>query len=116
MQFPTFILDQEYNEQIKEVCQIAELTEKIEGSILTEVKENIWRNVKGIYPKWQLIGSHIGRKSYCTNFYSKIPTSLILEVSGHSEERTLLAYIGKKDNTNAKMIKNYYSNIDITKD
>lgn len=116
MQFPTFMLDQEYNEQIKEVCQIAELTEKIEGSILTEVKENIWRNVKGIYPKWQLIGSHIGRKSYCTNFYSKIPTSLILEVSGHSEERTLLAYIGKKDNTNAKMIKNYYSNIDITKD
>lgn len=116
MEFPQAILDQDYNEQIKEVCEIAEITENIEGSILTEVKENVWRKVKGIYPKCKLIGSHIGRKSYCTNFYSKIPTSLILEVSGHSEERTLLAYIGKKDNTNAKMIKNYYSNIDITKD
>ena len=116
MEFPSFILDQTYNEQIKIVCQIAEIDENIEGSILTEIKENTWRNVKGLYPKWKLIGSHIGRKSFCTNFYSKIPTSLILEVSGHTEERTLLSYIGKKDNTNAKMIKNYYSNIDITKD
>ncbi len=116
MEFPPFILDQDYNEQIKIVCQLSEIDEETEGAILTEIKEKVWRDVKGVYPKWKLIGSHIGRKSFCTNFYSKIPTSLILDVSGHTEERTLLTYIGKKDNTNAKMIKNFYSNIDITKD
>lgn len=116
MNFPDPIDEQKYNDQIKEVCRLSGLTEIINGSVLKEVKKGVWRHVKGKYHKWELVGSHIGRKSYCTNFYSLIPTSLILEVSGHSEERTLLSYIGKKDNTNAKLIKNFYTNIDITKD
>lgn len=116
MNFPEPISEQRYNEEIKTVCQLAGITEIISGSVLEEVEKGIWRNVKGKYSKYKLVGSHIGRKSYCTNFYSKIPTSLILEVSGHSEERVLLSYIGKKDNTNSRLIKNYYSQIDITKD
>lgn len=117
MDFPDSIVDQIYNKQIKEVCKLAGIDEMTNGTVLKKVKEDgTWRYVKGKYEKWELIGSHTGRKSYCTNFYSKMPTSLILEVSGHTEERTLLAYIGKKDNTNAKLITNFYANIDITQD
>lgn len=116
MEFPSPIEEQTYNELIKEVCKESGITENIKGSLLTEVKEGVWRKVVDVYPKYKLIGSHIGRKSYCTNFYGKIPTSLILEVSGHTEERTLLEYIGKKDDTNSKLIKNYYQYIDVTKD
>lgn len=116
MEFPPAIGEQLYNDQIKQVCRLAKINEKIEGSVLTEIKKGIWRKKSGIYEKWELIGSHIGRKSYCTNFYGKLPISLILEVSGHTEERTLRSYIGKKDNTNSELIYNYYQNIDITKD
>ncbi len=116
MEFPSPIEEYIYNDQIKDVCKLAGINEKIEGSVLKKVKDRVWRKQKGIYEKWELIGSHIGRKSYCTNFYSKIPTSLLLQVSGHSEERTLLSYIGKKDPENAKMMKKYYDEIDVTKD
>ncbi|SNV48129.1 Uncharacterised protein [Chryseobacterium taklimakanense] len=116
MNFPAAIDEPAYNDQIRKVCELSGLTEKVKGSILTEIDKGVWRNVEGVYPKYKLISSHIGRKSYCTNFYGKIPTALILEVSGHSEERTLLEYIGKKDASRSEMIKNYYQNIDITKD
>ncbi|WP_312752158.1 phage integrase SAM-like domain-containing protein [Epilithonimonas hominis] len=116
MKFPDPIDELTYNEQIKEVCRIAGITEKVRGSILKEVKKGVWRKVVGTYSKYLLIGSHIGRKSYCSNFYGKIPTALILEVSGHTEERTLMSYIGKKDSTNSELIYNYYQNIDITED
>lgn len=116
MNFPSPISEQLYNEQIKKVCEIAGINEIIEGSILTEVSKGVWRKVSGHYPKYKLVGSHIGRKSYCTNFYGKIPTSLILEVSGHTEERTLLSYIAKKDATNSKMLGNFYDKINITED
>lgn len=113
MNFPSPMYEQQYNDQIKEVCKYAKINHQTKGSVLKEIKDGVWRKVDGTYEKWELIGSHIGRKSYCTNFYSKIPTSLLLEVSGHSEERTLLSYIGKKDPENAKQMKKYYDEIDI---
>lgn len=116
MEFPPKMEESIYNDAIKLVCKEAKILEEIEGTILTEVKKGVWRDQKGIFPKYKLIGSHIGRKSYCTNFYSKIPTSLILKVSGHTEERTLLQYIGKKDATDSELIKNYYGKVDVTKD
>lgn len=116
MNFPEPLSEHNYNKKIKEVCKLAGLNEMTEGSVQKKIKDGVWRNVKGTYEKWELVVSHIGRKSYCTNFYSRMPTSLILEVSGHTAERTLLEYIGKKDNTNSQLIKNYYSNIDITQD
>lgn len=120
MEFPAPIDEPTYNEQIKEVCRRSGITEEMEGSLLIDItpesEESIWRKVRGIHPKYKFIGSHIGRKSYCTNFYGKLPTSLILEVSGHTEERTLLSYIGKKEATNNKLIGQYYKDIDITED
>lgn len=116
MNFPEPLTDHKYNKKIKDVCRLVGLTDVIDGSVQKEITKGVWRNVKGKYEKWELVASHIGRKSFCTNFYSKMPTSLILEVSGHTAERTLLEYIGKKDNTNSQLMKTYYSNIDITQD
>lgn len=113
MSFPQPIPEQRYNDQIKTICKLAGITEKIKGSVMTEIKKGIWRNKAGVYPKYELIGSHIGRKSFASNFYGLIPTTLIMQVTGHSEERTLLEYIGKKDDTNNAMIQNYYNNIKI---
>lgn len=119
-EFPKPILNSDYNEQIKLVCKEAGINEKISGRLMTDVSDddddfNLFRKKTGLYEKYKLIGSHIGRKSYCTNFYGLLPTSLIMLVSGHSQETTLRAYIGKKDNTMAELTKDYYKKIDITK-
>ena len=116
MNFPDPIEEQKYNDQIKKVCKLAGISQKVEGTDLTEISEGVWRDVKGIYPKYKLIGSHIGRISFCTNFYNRIETSLIRSVSGHSDERTLKSYIGKTNATQNKLIKYSYDNIDYTKD
>lgn len=117
-EFPLPMNEGEYNDKIKKVCRLAGITEVIEGRLISDISDNeddsVYRKVTGHYEKYKLVGSHIGRKSYCTNFYGLLPTSLIMEVSGHSEEKTLRSYIGKKENTMAKITKTFYDTIDYT--
>lgn len=81
-----------YNRFLKEVCK--------ESKIDSVVKANL-RNPKtkryetGTVPKWKAVSSHIGRRSFATNFFGKMPTSYIKTITGHSTERQLLEYIGK---------------------
>ena len=92
--FPQTISDQRYNDYIKDVCRMAQINEKIEGKVAT-VTEIGTRKEAGIYKKWQLITSHVGRRSFATNFYGKLPTSYIKDITGHGTEAMLLKYIGK---------------------
>jgi site-specific recombinase XerD len=103
--FPYTISDQRYNEHIKDVCKEAKLTTKIQGGKL-DPKTN--RKVSGIYPKHELVSSHIGRRSYATNYYGKIPTPLLMNVTGHSTEAMFLEYIGKTQTQQAKDLAKYY--------
>jgi integrase len=93
-EFPRKISDQRYNEYIKEVCKQAGIKAEVIGK--GEVRE-----IAGEYPKYELITSHCGRRSFATNFYGKINNSLIMNITGHSTENMLLVYIGKtsKDTT-----------------
>jgi site-specific recombinase XerD len=103
-EFPRAISDQKYNDYIKVVCQLAELNEMCEGkkriSIAPEgVKptKSDYRDVVGTFKKWQLVSSHIGRRSFATNFYSRVPTSLLINITGHSSEKMFLNYISKSN-------------------
>ncbi len=98
-EFPRAISDQRYNDYIKEVCRIAGITDKVNGSKKMETTPGSkkYRKETGIYPKWQLVSSHIGRRSFATNYYGKMPTSHIKDITGHSTEKMLLTYIGKSD-------------------
>ncbi|NLX73323.1 MAG: site-specific integrase [Bacteroidales bacterium] len=93
-QFPDVISDQRYNEYVKIVCRMAKIVEPINGKIATVTDLGIRKKI-GIYKKWQLITSHVGRRSFATNFYGKLPTSYIKDITGHSTEAMLLKYIGK---------------------
>lgn len=93
-QFPKIISDQKYNDHIKYVCRLAKINEMIEGKVAT-VTEIGTRKEVGTYKKWQLITSHVGRRSFATNFYGKLPTSYIKDITGHGTETMLLKYIGK---------------------
>lgn len=99
-EFPRPISDQRYNEWIKIVCKKAGFTKKIQGRIATNVNpdpkgKSVIRNVSGKYEKWKLVTSHIGRRSFATNYYGKLPTTYLKNITGHGSEAQLLQYIGK---------------------
>lgn len=109
-EFPYAISDQKYNDYIKDVCEIAKLTQKVSGSkhLETVPKSGIFRKESGMYRKCDLITSHIGRRSFATNFYGKIPTTYLIYVTGHSTEVMFLNYIGKSNKDLAIEMTNYF--------
>jgi integrase len=105
--FPRKISHQRYNDYLKEIGQKAGLTNKIEGS-LKDPETN--RRRTGIFEKWELIASHIGRRSFATNNYGKIPTPMLMYATGHSTEAQFLEYIGKTDTEKSKELATYFYN------
>lgn len=105
--FPVALSDQKYNEYIKKVCQKAGINEKVKGSKRIKV-DGKFRKSDGVYEKWELVSSHVGRRSFATNFYGKIPTSLLIGATGHSTEAMFLNYIGKTDTQKAKQLADYF--------
>ena len=103
--FPCSISDQKYNEYIKTVCRIAGLAEKVRGN---KFDKETKRKSTGLFPKYELITSHIGRRSFATNYYGIIPTSLLINVTGHSTEAMFLEYIGKTVTEKAILLAKYF--------
>lgn len=114
-EFPRKISDVKFNLYIKEVCKIANIDEMIYNgkvmSIEREGKSKITRKVFGEFPKYELVTSHIGRKSFASNFYEKIPTTYLLNFTGHTTEKQLLAYINKTEVEKAKSTANIFNSL-----
>ena len=106
--FPYKISDQKYNDFIKTVCKIAEINELTRGSKLVKIDNKVYRKKTGMYKKYDLVTSHIGRRSFATNFYGKIPTTYLIYITGHSTETMFLNYIGKSNKDLALEITNYF--------
>jgi hypothetical protein len=112
--FPYAISDQKYNDYIKVVCELAEITQTVNGSKKIEVENDdenepkIYRKVTKDYRKCDLVSSHIGRRSFASNFYGTIPTTYLIYVTGHSTEVMFLNYIGKSNKDLALELTNYF--------
>jgi integrase len=103
--FPRKISDQKYNEHIKKVCKAAKINEPTHGIIFNhELKCKVEKD----YPKWMLVSSHIGRRSFATNNYGTIPTSFLMYITGHTTEAMFLTYIGKSNKDIAMELTNYF--------
>lgn len=107
-EFPNWISDQKYNDYLKKVCKEAGINEKIKGSKKVKVAEKKYRKEEGIYEKWELVSSHIGRRSFATNFYGDIPTPHLIFMTGHTTEKMFLEYIGKSEKDKALELFNYF--------
>jgi len=79
-----------FNREIKKICKDAGITDKIIGD---KRNKEMNRNVRGIYPKYQLVSSHICRRSFVTNHYGDIPNRAIMAITTHSSEKQLLDYV-----------------------
>lgn len=90
--FPEAISDQRYNTNIKKICQLVGINEVVFGSKMDKATKRL---VTGNFPKYELVSSHIGRRSFATCQYGHLPNTHIMAYTGHSTEKQLLAYIGK---------------------
>ena len=108
--FPYAISDQKYNDYIKKVCELAELNQLVLGSKNLETAPNskVYRKKTGTYKKYDLVTSHIGRRSFATNFYGIIPTTHLINMTNHSTEAMFLNYIGKSNKDLAKETFKYF--------
>ena len=103
--FPRKISDQKYNEHIKKVCEAAEINQPTHGTLFDhKIKEKVTKD----YPKHLMVSSHIGRRSFASNNYGKIPTSFLMYITGHTTEAMFLTYIGKSNKDIAMELTNYF--------
>ena len=111
--FPYKISTQKLNLYIKEVCKIAKIDTLTEGKIF-DAKTG--RKELKFYEKYKLITSHSFRRSFCTNYYKKIPTAVLIGTSGHSKESLFLQYINQREDkdSNAELFIKFYE--DLNKD
>lgn len=101
--FPTPVDPFLYNQQIKQIAKLAGLRHQIKA------KKRVGHRVKTVLTeKWEVITSHIGRRSFATNFYGKIPTSLLMDATGHSTEQMFLKYINRMDNNKIASLSGYF--------
>jgi integrase len=109
-QLPKEIPHQKLNDFIKVICKLAGIDEVVKGT-----KLNIETNRKelGMFPKYELITTHCFRRSFATNYYKKIPTAVLIGITGHSKESLFLTYINQREDkdANADLFMKFYSDL-----
>jgi hypothetical protein len=82
----------EFNEVIKIVAKKAGLEELIR---IRETRAG--KTTTMDIPMFELICSHTGRRSFCTNFYVEgVAIAIIMSISGHLTEKEFMRYIKKR--------------------
>jgi integrase len=97
-EFPHKVSQVVFNKQIKALCRMAGINELVSGfknNPKTRRKEIV------IASKHEFVTSHIMRRSFASNYYGKIETPLLMNITGHSKESTFLTYIGTHQNKDA---------------
>ena len=97
-----------FNEYIKDVCKEAELFTPTKGR--KKLKQGK-PTVKGVYPKHEIVSSHVCRRSFATYFYGRIPTPVLMNITAHGSERMFRFYIGKTSYDNAYQMLEYFSKL-----
>jgi integrase len=93
--FPKRVSQVVFNKQIKSLCKMAGIDGLVSGfknNPKTRRKEVVFA------PKYEFITSHIMRRSFASNYYGKIETPILMNITGHSRESTFLTYIGTHQN------------------
>lgn len=88
-QLPKAISNQNFNEYLKEVGQLAGLTEP---TTLTHFRNG--KRIDLTCPKYELMTTHTARRSFATNAYKAgVPLKYIMTITGHTTERMFYKYV-----------------------
>ena len=99
--FPEPVSEQKLNKHIKELGELAGITETV---LFARTKGN--RRVEYAIPKYKLIVSHTARRSFCSNLIQKgVPARFVMALSGHKTESSFNKYVSavQKDIMTAKL-------------
>jgi len=119
--FPRHISDQNFNDYIKDVAEKVGFNEMVNGAKIVVIKDEkgqakldengkkIHRKQSGIYHKYELVTSHICRRSFATNLYGKIDTLTIMKITGHKTEKQFLDYIKTTPKHHAEKLSNLWA-------
>ena len=105
-EFPRVISNQKFNEHVKELCKVAEFNEKVQGS---KMNKKTKRKEEGIFEKWELVSSHICRRSFASNLYGKLDNLTIMAITAHQTEAQFLKYIKITSTEKAEKLKEYWN-------
>ncbi|AXT19786.1 integrase [Flavobacteriaceae bacterium AU392] len=114
--FPRKMSSVKYNLHIKKVCEYVGIDQLVKGSLavketqseqIKKRKKNNRRKVVDYYPKYKLISSHVGRRTFSSLNFGKIPTPLLMVATGHSTPQMLMKYIGKIDEQQSLALAEY---------
>lgn len=95
------ISNQRMNQWIKEVCFLAEIRQSI-----TIVYYKGSERVEEVHPKYELIGTHTGRRTFiCNALTMGIPAATVMEWTGHSDYKAMKPYIKIADEEKSKAMK-----------
>jgi integrase len=62
--------------------------------------------------RWKEVSSHVMRRSFATNYYGKIPTPILMKITGHGKESTFMAYVGRTSLDNAFEAAEWFKRLD----
>ena len=98
-----------FNDYIKDICKEAELIKLYKGRKKKKGKNSA--TTLGTYPMHEIVSSRVCRRSFATNFYGKIPTPVLMNITAHGSEKMFLVYIGKTTYDNAYQMLEYFSKL-----
>lgn len=87
-----------YNKLIKDVCELAGIKEVVSAKLKNKITKRYEITETS---KYNAVSTHIGRRSFATNYYGKINSALLIAATGHASEQQFLRYVGKTGTQNA---------------
>ena len=95
--------NQPMNRALKELCRLAGIDEEIR---VTTYKGN--ERHDEVHPKWELVGTHTGRRTFIVNALSMgIPPNIVMKWTGHSDYKAMKPYIDIIDSFKADAMKKF---------
>lgn len=99
-----------FNNHLETICKLANINRLEYGRVYDKENKHY---VFGYYPFYQLVSSHVCRRTFATMYYSKIPTAIIMSVTGHKTEKEFLGYIGIDNSTLSEQMYKYWEQLEL---
>ncbi len=92
---------EQMNHYLKDLCELCEFNTPI-----TSVFYRAGQKVEETYPKWALVGTHAGRRTFiCFALSSGVPPQVVMKWTGHSDYKAMKPYIDITEKTKADAMK-----------
>ena len=83
------ISNQKANKYLKELCRLCGIDRPV---TVVDYRGN--QRIEDVKPKWELIGTHTGRRTFISNaLILGVPVSTVMAITGHSDYQAMKPYI-----------------------